>query len=68
MVKTRVHVIIHTGGYDGSNIRDEVLQFDLTSQTWTQVGTLEVARSAHAMTIINKKDIFEYSTSNNVIA
>ena len=39
-----------------------MLEFDLASQEWRQVGVLRVARGAHAASIVRVQDIQELCT------
>ena len=41
---------------------DSVLEFELSSQEWRQVGVLQVARGAHAASIVRVQDIQDYCT------
>ena len=55
----------NTGGAgyadDGSAyFSDEVLQYNVTSQTWIQVAKLEQARDFHAMTVVDWTQISDY--------
>ena len=47
---------------DGVTRLDSVLEFDLASQEWRQVGVLRVARGAHAASIVRVQDIQDYCT------
>ena len=47
---------------DGVTRLDSVLEFDLSSQEWRQVGVLQVARGAHAASIVRVQDIQDYCT------
>jgi len=42
------HVVV-TGGYDGGNRRDEVLQYDEKAGTWSEIGKMKKARRDHAV-------------------
>merc|ERR1712130_606849 len=42
-----------TGGRDNAGNNIEVLQFDVASQTWTQIGTLQDGRNMHAIAEVN---------------
>ena len=41
---------------------DSVLEFDLSSEEWRQVGVLQQARQYHAMSVVNVTDIQEHCT------
>jgi len=45
--------VVVTGGLDGSNNRDEVLQYNVEAGRWTQIGTLQRRRFEHAITEAN---------------
>jgi len=45
--------VVVTGGQDGRNSRDEVLQYNVEAGTWTQIGTLHRSRSSHAIAEVN---------------
>ena len=53
-------IFIITGGENDSSYRDEVLKFDTTDNSWTQVGTLTRTRSYHAMSVVKLSDIINY--------
>merc|ERR1719427_1080063 len=42
-----------TGGSDDSGARNEILRYNLTSDTWNKVGTMENARSFHAVAVVD---------------
>jgi len=46
------HVVV-TGGYDGGNRRDEVLQYEETTGTWSEIGRMKKARSHHAVVAVD---------------
>ena len=48
------------GGYDGINEQDNILQFNPDDGSWTQVGQLQVAREAHAVSLVNAVDLIDY--------
>ena len=49
------------GGKDsGDNYHDDILLFNITRQTWTQVGILQQARGFHAMSVVNNQEIDAY--------
>ena len=52
--------IIVGGRGTGNNTYDDVYQFDVTSQTWIQVGTLQQARYLHALSVVNQQEINSY--------
>ena len=41
---------------------DSVLEFDTLTQEWRQVGVLQVARGAHAASIVRVQDIQDHCT------
>jgi len=45
--------ILMTGGYDGSSVYDEILQFDPLSGQWKLVDRMIQARADHAVAVIN---------------
>jgi hypothetical protein len=44
--------IITMGGYDGT-VRDEIFEYDIANDTWTQRGTMPYPTSAHRMIVYN---------------
>ena len=50
---------INIGGYD-DDFSDDVLKFDITSQSWIQVGSLQEARYQRAMSVVNQEEIINY--------
>ena len=49
-----------TGGMDGSNYYDYILQFNPDDGSWTQVGQLQVARESHGASVVNVDDVINY--------
>ena len=52
------------GGYGNFTHHDEVYQFDVTNETWIQVGTLQQARYLHAVTVVHQDDIAQNCQKN----
>ena len=38
---------------------DDVLQFDVTSLSWTNISTLQQARAYHAMSVVIMEDVID---------
>ena len=49
-----------TGGYDGNNPRNYILQFNSDDGTWKEVGQLQHKRGWHGASLVNVKDIVDY--------
>ena len=45
---------------DPDEVTDAILQFDTDSLEWTHVGSLNVARYDHAVSVVNVSDVQEY--------
>jgi hypothetical protein len=54
------NILYMTGGYDGDNIRDEILKW--TGQDWEEVGKMKEARRFHEVSIIRLDEIEDYCT------
>ena len=39
---------------------DSVLQFSPATQDWAQVAVMEVARAAHAVSVVTEEEILDY--------
>jgi len=52
--------IFMTGGYDGSDSHDSILQFNPEDGSWTQVGQLQTARHYHGASVVSVDDIIDY--------
>ena len=51
--------LFFVGGWDDDyNGHDEILE--LVDKEWKQVATMQTARSAHAVSIINNKEYWQY--------
>jgi len=49
--------VVVTGGFnDGSNFRDEVLQYNPSNNIWSQIGSLKKKRAGHAITEVYLDD------------
>jgi len=49
--------VVFTGGFDDErNMRDEVLQYNPSNNTWSQIGSLKKKRAAHAITKVYLDD------------
>jgi len=53
------HAVV-TGGYSGRNYRDEVLQYDETAGTWSEIGKMKKARSKHAVVAVDDVSLYCY--------
>ena len=49
-----------SGGTDGVFWSDSILQFSPATQDWAQVAVMEVARAAHAVSVVTEDDILDY--------
>ena len=50
------------GGYDEKNDadRDEILAWDADREDWVMVGMVKVARSYHALSTVNMRELVHY--------
>ena len=54
-------LLIFKGGYnydDGNN--DDVLMFDPKTSDWKKIGSMKIARGAHAASLVNIVDVIDY--------
>ena len=51
----KVHIIL-TGGGDGTKSFDTILEYDVTADSFTQIGTMTQARSWHAISVVRYED------------
>ena len=49
-----------SGGTDGVFWSDSVLQFSPATQDWAQVAAMEVARAAHAVSVVTEEEVLDY--------
>ena len=45
-----------SGGYDGSDARDNILEYDPENREWTQVGTMREAKYGPAVSVVDYED------------
>ena len=45
---------------DGQDGLDEILEFDISSEKWSQIGRMMVPRSIHAVSAIRFEDVASY--------
>ena len=53
-----ISLIILAGGYIGSHDvnSDTILDYDITGNTYTQIGTMIQGRGLHAISVVNYED------------
>ena len=57
----KVLISFASGGYDSSyNYHDYVLNYNITDETWTQVGTMREPRYHHGVSVVQLDHIFDY--------
>ena len=44
---------LFTGGYDGNNDVDQILEYNASNDEWTLIGQMKKARSYHGVSIID---------------
>ena len=49
------------GGFDGSSLRSNILEYNPGTETWQEIGTMKEARYNHAVTIVKYEDYAEWS-------
>merc|ERR1712032_23595 len=49
--------MVVTGGWDGNRTRDEVLQYNLGTGTWSQIGKMKEGRLGHAIVEVNLQQL-----------
>ena len=49
-----------SGGTDGVFWSDSILQFSPATQDWAQVAVMEVARAAHAVSVVTEEEVLDY--------
>jgi len=56
------NTVYMTGGYDEKNDadRDEILAWDADREDWVMVGMVKVARSYHALSTVNMRELIDY--------
>ena len=59
------NVDIFTGGYDGSSALKDILQYNIASNTWEEVGQMKEARSDHAVSVLD--DVSHLCAGNSSI-
>ena len=56
-----LHCFILAGGKEeGSNNLDTILEYDSTSDSYTQIGTMTQARFFHAVTVVKYGDFSDW--------
>ena len=57
----KVLISFASGGRDSSyNNYDFVLNYNITGETWTQVGTMREARGYHGVSVVQRDQIIDY--------
>ena len=46
--------------YGDEHSFNTILSFDVTNQVWTEVGHMNINRFAHAVSVVNAKDVIQY--------
>ena len=57
-ILSSVSSLYFVGGSDGFNDRDEILE--LVGGEWRQVATMKIARSSHALAVINLMEYWSF--------
>ena len=52
-----IYILILTGGFDGNDKVDTVLEYDFTDNSFTELGTMEEARQDHAVSVVKHSDV-----------
>ena len=57
----KVLILFASGGQDSSyNYHDDVLNFNITGETWTQVGSMMEPRDWHGASVVQLDQIIDY--------
>ena len=47
---------ILAGGWDGDNVLDTILEYDITGDSYTEIGTMKDTRESHAVSVVQHED------------
>ena len=53
-------IIVLEGGFHDGIFFDAILEYDVASDTFTQIGTMNQARRDHAVSVVKYKDFSEW--------
>ena len=59
-LKLLIIIVILAGGFDGSNSHNTILEYDITGDSYTQIGTMIEARDQHAVTVVRYEDFSDW--------
>ena len=51
------------GGWDKSNAFNTILEYNITGESYTQIGTMVEARYSHAVSVVKYEDFSEWCQS-----
>ena len=51
---------LYSGGWDGSSVRNDILEYDPETKMWKQIGTMREARYDHAVTVVDYGDYADF--------
>ena len=65
--KTEVDIVnifcqLTVGGYVGDKARDNILEFNLEAEEWTEIGAMKEARESHGVAVVSSQDFVDWCT------
>ena len=60
-MQNKIYYSVFTGGADGKYLQD-ILEWNPSLGQWKQLGKMKHARGWHGMSVIQRKDFYEYCT------
>ena len=58
IVLIKIHILL--GGHDGSESVDTILEYDITGDSFKQIGTMTQAKWQHAISVVKYGDFSEW--------